>query len=31
LELLWPARCKFGDRFADFDWIKRVHRAKLFG
>ena len=28
LELLWPARCKFCDRLADFDWIKRVHGVK---
>jgi len=28
LELLWPARCKFCDRLADFDWIKRVHRVQ---
>jgi hypothetical protein len=28
LELLWPARRKFGDRLADFGWIKCGHRSE---
>jgi hypothetical protein len=28
LELLWPARRKFGDRLADFDWIKCGHKME---
>src|SRR5271157_2460548 len=31
LELLWPARRKFGDRLADFDWIKCGHRLEWVG
>src|ERR1035438_1937087 len=31
LELLWPARRKFGDRLADFGWIKCGHRLELVG
>ena len=28
LELLWPARSKFCECLADFDWIKRGHKME---
>jgi hypothetical protein len=30
LELLWSAWSKFGDRLADFGWIKCVHKLESF-